>query len=88
MSRDRLRLKLGDRILEIDEAPGVHPVDDVARVALKRLPVKTGDKVLDIGCGTGVYGLAAGMLGAGEVLFTDLDPRLSGALGPMPVKTV
>jgi methylase of polypeptide subunit release factors len=59
----------------IREAPGVHPVDDISREALERLPVRSGDRVLDLGCGTGVYGLAARLLGAEAVLLTDLDPR-------------
>jgi len=61
--------------LKISEAAGVHPVDDIAREALKRLPVRPGDAVLDLGCGTGVYGLATRLLGAETVRMTDLDPK-------------
>src|SRR5262245_22659513 len=70
-----LRFEVGGRFLMISEAPGVHPVDDISREALRRLPVQKGDRVLDLGCGTGLYGLAARLLGAERILLTDLDPR-------------
>lgn len=34
-----------------------------------------GRTVLDLGCGTGMLGIAAGMLGAGIVVGHDIDPR-------------
>jgi methylase of polypeptide subunit release factors len=37
--------------------------------------VRRGESVADIGCGTGIYGIAAALLGAGRVLFTDIDPN-------------
>lgn len=36
--------------------------------------VKEGDSVLDYGCGTGILGIAAKLVGAGAVLGTDIDP--------------
>lgn len=36
--------------------------------------VKKGDSVLDYGCGTGILGIAAKLVGAGAVLGTDIDP--------------
>ena len=69
-----VRFKVGGRVLEIEEMPGVHPVDDIAKKALAYLPVRRGDQVLDLGCGTGLYGLLAAMRGAEKVLLTDLDP--------------
>jgi len=37
--------------------------------------LKEGDRVFDIGCGTGILGIAAGMLGAGEVTCVDIDEK-------------
>ncbi|MDL2225830.1 50S ribosomal protein L11 methyltransferase [Eubacteriales bacterium OttesenSCG-928-M02] len=34
----------------------------------------TNKRVLDMGCGTGILGIAAALMGAGEVLAVDLDP--------------
>lgn len=33
-----------------------------------------GRNVLDLGCGTGMLGIAAGILGAGNVVGLDIDP--------------
>lgn len=33
-----------------------------------------GRNVLDLGCGTGMLGIAAGILGAGNVVGFDIDP--------------
>lgn len=69
------RFRIGGRPLVIEGARGVHPVDDAVYEPLRLLPVRKGDKVLDLGCGTGLYGLAAARLGAGEVVLSDVDPR-------------
>ncbi len=54
---------------------GAHPttrlaLDAVAEVVRKRRPTS----VLDIGCGTGILGLAAGVLGVERVTGLDIDP--------------
>ena len=36
--------------------------------------LKGGDTVLDVGCGSGILGIAAAKLGAGECYLSDLDP--------------
>lgn len=38
-----------------------------------------GRRVLDLGCGTGMLGIAAGILGAGTVTGFDIDPRALAA---------
>jgi release factor glutamine methyltransferase len=70
-----VRFRIGGRALVIEGAPGVHPVDAAIEEPLRLLPVRQGDRVLDLGCGTGLYGLAAARLGAGEVVLADVDPR-------------
>ena len=42
-------------------------------VALVEEYVKQGDKVIDVGTGTGILAIAAGKVGASDVLATDLD---------------
>jgi ribosomal protein L11 methyltransferase len=34
-----------------------------------------GERVLDYGCGSGILAIVAGMLGAGEIVATDIDPQ-------------
>jgi len=70
-----LRIEVGGRVLALREEEGVHPVDRVARLALRKLGVRRGEDVLDLGCGTGIYGLAAAALGARKVVLADIDPR-------------
>jgi release factor glutamine methyltransferase len=70
-----LQIKVGGRVLALREEEGVHPVDRVARLALRKLGVREGEDVLDLGCGTGIYGLAAAALGARKVVLADIDPR-------------
>lgn len=36
--------------------------------------VRAGDRVLDYGCGSGILAIVAGLLGAGEIAATDIDP--------------
>ena len=52
---------------------GLHPSTRLCMAALERA-VRPGDAVLDVGCGSGVLSIAAGRLGATEILATDIDP--------------
>ena len=70
-----VRARVAGRTLRIGLAPGVHPIDDIARAGLERMPVRPGDSVLDLGCGAGLYGLSALCLGAASVVLADIDPR-------------
>jgi ribosomal protein L11 methyltransferase len=37
--------------------------------------LRRGERVLDYGCGSGILAIVAGMLGAGEIAGTDIDPQ-------------
>ncbi|MBR2743014.1 MAG: 50S ribosomal protein L11 methyltransferase [Clostridia bacterium] len=66
----------GRIILEIDPASsfgtGSHHTTKLCLMALEDV-VKQGDRVLDMGCGTGILGIAAALLGAGEVTAVDIE---------------
>lgn len=68
--------KSGRMILEIDPASsfgtGSHHTTRLCLMALEKT-VKQGDKLLDMGCGTGILGIGAALLGAGHVAFVDID---------------
>jgi ribosomal protein L11 methyltransferase len=53
---------------------GSHPTTRLCVAAVERL-VRPGDRVLDVGCGTGVLGVVAAMLGATHVDAVDIDPE-------------
>ena len=66
----------GDIVIEMDPGmafgSGVH---ETTRMCLELLQkyMKPGANVLDVGCGSGILGIAADKLGAGEVLALDYD---------------
>lgn len=66
----------GDIIIEIDPGmafgSGTHETTGMC-VALVEEYVKSGDRVIDVGTGTGILAIAAGKVGATDVLATDLD---------------
>ncbi len=68
--------KEDDIIIEIDPGmafgSGTHETTGMC-VALVEERVKKGDKVIDVGTGTGILAIAAGKVGASDVLATDLD---------------
>jgi ribosomal protein L11 methyltransferase len=53
---------------------GSHPT---TRLCLRWLAreLRAGESVLDYGCGSGILAIAAGRLGAGRVVGTDIDPQ-------------
>jgi len=68
--------KEGRMILEIDPASsfgtGAHNTTQLCLTALEKV-VKPGDKLLDMGCGTGILGIGAALLGAGNIVAVDID---------------
>jgi len=53
---------------------GSHPTTALCLQWLEAASL-TGQRVLDFGCGSGILALAALLLGAGEVIGTDIDPQ-------------
>ena len=53
---------------------GSHPTTKLCLAALERC-VRPGCKVLDLGCGSGILGIGALLLGAGSCLGVDIDPK-------------
>ncbi|MBQ3379312.1 MAG: 50S ribosomal protein L11 methyltransferase [Clostridia bacterium] len=75
-SWEECTLSDGRIILEIDPASsfgtGSHHTTKLCLMALEDT-VSPGDRVLDMGCGTGILGIAAALLGAGEVTAVDIE---------------
>jgi ribosomal protein L11 methyltransferase len=68
----------GAAIVEIDPGrafgAGSHPTTRLLlEVMTERL--RGGERVLDVGCGSGVLAVAAAVLGAADVVATDIDPE-------------
>ncbi len=57
---------------------GSHPTTSLCLRWLDRHLVP-GERVVDYGCGSGVLGVAAGLLGAGEITGVDIDPQAVSA---------
>ncbi len=68
-------LRLRNRAVRFETVRGIHPVDATGLRFAAAIPFPRGGRVLDLGCGTGLFGLAALVAGAGSVVFTDIDPR-------------
>ncbi len=73
MTTFRLQIS-ADSAIFLSVNPPVHNPDPYAETVAAAIRVRRGDRVLDLGCGAGGYGLATAALGAGEVVFTDIDP--------------
>lgn len=67
----------GDLVIELDPGmafgTGTHETTALCASWLEEL-VKPGVKVIDLGTGTGILAIAAALLGANDVLATDIDP--------------
>ncbi len=70
--------KAGEIILEIDPqtafGTGTHETTSLCLKLLEKQGV-SGKSVLDLGTGSGILAIAAGLLGARDVLATDIDPE-------------
>jgi ribosomal protein L11 methyltransferase len=53
---------------------GSHPTTRMCLGWIAR-DLRGGERVIDYGCGSGILAIAAALLGAGEVLATDIDPQ-------------
>jgi len=53
---------------------GSHPSTCLVLRSLEE-SVRRGARVLDYGCGSGILAVVAGLLGAGEIVATDIDPQ-------------
>ncbi len=69
--------KEGELVIEIDPGAafgtGTHPTTTGCITLLEKY-LKPGMSVLDVGCGSGILAIAAGLLGAGDVLGIEIDP--------------
>jgi release factor glutamine methyltransferase len=59
--------------LEFDDR--VYRPGPLTEILADLMEVRPGDRVVDVGCGTGYLGIAAALLGAGEVICIDPDPE-------------
>jgi len=71
----------GDVVIALDPGmafgTGLHPTTRLCLAAIEELADGGGihgKRVLDVGCGSGILGIAAALLGAGSVLGVDTDP--------------
>ncbi len=69
--------KEGEKVIEIDPGQafgtGTHETTSLCIKLMEKYGVE-GKKVLDVGCGSGILSIAAGLLGASDVLGIEIDP--------------
>jgi ribosomal protein L11 methyltransferase len=78
----RYRRRADDVVIALDPGmafgTGLHPTTRLCLAELEALADEGGlgpsSRVLDVGCGSGILGIAAGLLGAGRILGLDTDP--------------
>ena len=68
---DRTPVKLDPGLLF---GTGDHPTTKMCLAAVERF-ARPGEKVLDLGCGSGILGIAAAVLGAGPITAADVDEK-------------
>lgn len=77
-SWEKYEKKDGEIVIEIDPGAafgtGKHPTTTMCIKALEKYIVPGESDVLDVGCGSGILSIAAGLLGARDVLGIDIDP--------------
>ncbi|MBQ9973020.1 MAG: 50S ribosomal protein L11 methyltransferase, partial [Firmicutes bacterium] len=64
-------------VIEIDPGmafgTGTHETTSLCLELIEKY-IKEGDTLLDVGCGSGILAIAAGLLGASDVLGIEIDP--------------
>ena len=73
---DTVVVKAREQEAELETLPVLFSpggLDEGSRFMLEEAAIPTGARVLDLGCGWGVVGIVASLLGAGEVLYIDDD---------------
>ena len=69
--------KEGEKVIEIDPGQafgtGTHETTSLCIKLMEKYSAE-GKKVLDVGCGSGILSIAAGLLGAKDVLGIEIDP--------------
>lgn len=68
---DRTPVKLDPGLLF---GTGDHPTTRMCLAAVEKY-ARPGEKVLDLGCGSGILGIAAAVLGAGPIVAADVDEK-------------
>ena len=68
---ERLPLRLDPGLIF---GTGSHATTRMCLMALEKL-IHGGERVLDLGCGSGILGIGARVLGCGEVFGCDIDPK-------------
>jgi D-alanine-D-alanine ligase len=77
----KAQITLGAGPVELIITGGIHPPPPSTLELAELLDVRQGERVLDLGCGSGLLAIAAAKLGAGQVVATDIDPRVLDAAG-------
>lgn len=73
---ESFEVKEDDVVIEIDPGnsfgSGTHETTSLCIELLEKY-IEKGQSVIDVGCGSGILGIAAGLLGAGSIIGVDID---------------